>query len=173
MASQLQISIRPKTSVLSEPTVMSHSLHLLQSVCAYKAVRRAAASMLWAQHLDLRCVLLSDPGIFGAGGPNQNTSRIQHTGKEVQASFSVWWFLGAASPYGQHMYTSQTHTQRTPLRMLQTCVRPCEHPCLPGRIAWCVVCTREGDAVCVCVCVRARAWSGLARSERSTLVAIE
>ena len=25
-------------------------------------------------HLDLRCVLLSDPSTFGAGGANQNTS---------------------------------------------------------------------------------------------------
>ena len=33
-----------------------------------------------AQHLDLRCVLLSDPSTLGAGGPNQNTSRIQHKG---------------------------------------------------------------------------------------------
>ena len=30
-----------------------------------------------AQHLDSRCVLLSDPSTFGAGGPNQNTSRIK------------------------------------------------------------------------------------------------
>ena len=34
-----------------------------------------------AQHLDSRRVLLSDPSTFGAGRPNQNTSRIQH--KEV------------------------------------------------------------------------------------------
>ena len=31
-----------------------------------------------AQHLDLRCVLLSDPAAFGAGGPNQNTPRMQN-----------------------------------------------------------------------------------------------
>ena len=30
----------------------------------------------WRQNLDLRCVLLAAP--VGAGGPNQNTSRIQH-----------------------------------------------------------------------------------------------
>ena len=30
------------------------------------------------QHLDSRCVLLSDPTTSGARGPNQNTSRIQH-----------------------------------------------------------------------------------------------
>ena len=29
------------------------------------------------QNLDLRCVLLSDPSTFGAGGPNQTTSQIQ------------------------------------------------------------------------------------------------
>ena len=34
-----------------------------------------------AQYLDSRCVLLSDPGAFGGGRPNQNTSRIQR--KEV------------------------------------------------------------------------------------------
>ena len=32
----------------------------------------------WSQNLDLRYVLLADPSTFGAGGPNQNTSRIQY-----------------------------------------------------------------------------------------------
>ena len=36
------------------------------------------SSIKMAQHLDSTCVLLSDPSTFGAGGPNQNTSRIQH-----------------------------------------------------------------------------------------------
>ena len=41
-----------------------------------------------AQHLDSRYVLLSDPSIFGAGGSNQNTSRIQH--EEVKIPFNSW-----------------------------------------------------------------------------------
>jgi hypothetical protein len=35
----------------------------------------------WRPNLDLRCVLLSDPSTFGAGGPNQNTPRIQYNNK--------------------------------------------------------------------------------------------
>ena len=40
-----------------------------------------------AQNMDLRCVLLSDPSTFGAGGPNQNTSRIQL--KEAYIPFHI------------------------------------------------------------------------------------
>ena len=43
-----------------------------------------------AQHLDSRCVLLSDPSTKGAGGPNQNTSRIRH--HAVQTTFGLYCF---------------------------------------------------------------------------------
>ena len=42
-----------------------------------------------AQHLDSRCVLLSAPGTSGAGGPNQNTSRMQHTGVSPPILFMI------------------------------------------------------------------------------------
>ena len=44
-------------------------------------LQQRSSGFKMAQHLDSRCVLLSDPSTKGAGGPNQNTSRLQH--KEV------------------------------------------------------------------------------------------
>ena len=44
------------------------------------------ASNIWIRDVFLLC--LSDPSTFGAGGPNQNTSRIQH--KEVFTPFLIY-----------------------------------------------------------------------------------
>ena len=46
-----------------------------------------------AQTLDLRCGLQSDPSTQGAGGPNQNSLRIHHIGKEVDTLILFFRFI--------------------------------------------------------------------------------
>ena len=57
-------------------------------VASQVQVRTSVHLFRMMQHLDLRCVLLSDPSsTVGAGCPNQNTSRIQH--KEAHFDYGI------------------------------------------------------------------------------------
>ena len=64
--------------------------------CATGATRlvshKLQNKMAYTQHLDSRCILLSDPSTKCAGGPNQNTPRVQL--EEGYPSFNQWflWF---------------------------------------------------------------------------------
>ena len=53
-----------------------------QPLTSYKLQYIVPPFSKWRHNMDLRCVLLSDPSTFGAGGvPTKTPSRIQH--KEV------------------------------------------------------------------------------------------
>ena len=63
-----------------------------QSITQYKSIRHT----IWSRDV----FLLADPSSLGAGGPNQNTPRLQHTKRYSRPCLPPLWPRLYAEPFG-------------------------------------------------------------------------
>ena len=64
-----------------------------------------------AQHLDSRCVLLSDPSTLGAGGPNQ--TRLESSIKKFNPHLMYYCIPGQTTKKASSVASSQKSTQKS------------------------------------------------------------